>query len=270
MQTFQSRAAAAMTSVVLRGRGAILVDPGILPDELDRIEDYLRTAGVRPDAVILTHCHWDHVAAATRYGVPILTHPDFTRWLAIMEQEEPAAEGLQRAYDRFGLGSVPAIRLPTPDATLGDDEVVHHAGLDLHVVHLPGHTGDGLGLVVDDTLICGDILDSLELPLPLQDLDAYFQSLARIEAILPHVARVVPGHGPALSAVAARSQLDRDRRYLQELDALARDAAARGFDAAWPAFSAMSWFGKGDPDRDGEHALNVREIIRRRTTPRKH
>lgn len=270
MRIFQSRAAAAMTSVVLPGRGAILIDPGILPDELDRIDDHLRAEGLRPEAVILTHCHWDHVAAATRYGVPVLAHPDFQRWLAIVEQEEPAAEGLQRAYDRFGCGPVPAIHLPTPDATLADDERLPLAGLDLHAVHLPGHTGDGLGLLVDDTLICGDILDSLELPLPLQDLDAYFASLARIEAILPHVARVVPGHGPALSAVAARAQLDRDRRYLQELDSLARDAVARGFDASWPAFYAMSWFGKGAPDRDAEHALNVREIVHLRATPKKH
>ena len=66
---FESRAAARMSSTVhWRGRRAVLVDPGILPDELARIDAFLADQHLTVERVVLTHCHWDHVAGAARYG----------------------------------------------------------------------------------------------------------------------------------------------------------------------------------------------------------
>lgn len=257
VEVFESRAAAQMNSVAVRvGRGAILVDPGILPDELARIDAWLAAEGRTVDLVVLTHCHWDHVAGAGRFGAPGAAHPAFPAWLRAVEAEEPAQEGLQRAYDREGLGRAPPVRVPPASVLLADGEALY----DLRALHLPGHTGDGVGLVGRGVLVCGDILDSLELPLPLHDVDVYLASLARIAALLDDVGGVVPGHGPPLSRGQARARLEEEHRYLTTLRVVAGLAVERGFGPDWPAFQVMDWPGKGHPDRDAEHRLVATEV----------
>ena len=124
-------------------------------------------------------------------------------------------------------------------------------------MHLPA-----CGLV-----ICGDILDSVELPLPLQDVDAYLVSLARLRALLDAgVEHVVPGHGPPLGREAARAQVARDDAYVREVVGAAEAALAAGepFEAAKARFAAMSWWGKGVRARDEEHWLNAATIYAQR------
>jgi len=93
-------------------------------------------------AVLLTHAHDDHIGAATAVGratgAPIRLHPaDRELWDAV----HPAA----------------------PDGELADGDVVRVGGVELHVLHTPGHTHGAcsfhvpaLGVVfTGDTLFAG-------------------------------------------------------------------------------------------------------------------
>ncbi|GGK19803.1 hydrolase [Pilimelia terevasa] len=70
-------------------------------------------------AVVCTHAHNDHVnaapALADRYGAPVLLHPD----------DRPL-------WDLTHPGRA-------PDAELGDGEVIKVGGVELRVLHTPGH-----------------------------------------------------------------------------------------------------------------------------------
>lgn len=270
--SFTSRAAVEMASVVYAHRGeALLVDPGILPDEVEAIADFVAGRGLHVAGVLLTHAHWDHIGATSRWPeAPVLTHRAFPAWFAAVEAEEPLNEARRRTWARFGLPEPTPLPPPAPTSLLDEGDVL--LGGAARVLHLPGHLGDAVGVLLPEegVLACADMLDSVELPLPLQDVDAYLASLDRIEGLLDGLEVVVPGHGPPLPRAQARAQLERDRAYIQAVVAGVEEALRRGdpFELAWPGLERIVRFGRGLPDRDGEHRLNCQEIYAMRAGTR--
>src|SRR5437773_8579012 len=47
--------------------GALLIDPGVLPVEVERIAAACEASRVRAGLMVLTHSHWDHVAGSSRF-----------------------------------------------------------------------------------------------------------------------------------------------------------------------------------------------------------
>ena len=186
---------------VLHGpAGVVVIDPGpALPAHLDAI---LAEIGAAPlVAVLLTHAHLDHsalcpaLAAAT--GAPGLAFgaADAGR-SAVMQRL--AAEGMAGG----GEGVDAAFR---PDGLLRDDEVLALAGLQIEVLHTPGHMGGHLCFGFGGVLLSGDHAmgwaSSLVSP-PDGDMGAYMASLARLARC--RWALMLPGHGEAVTAPALR------------------------------------------------------------------
>ena len=104
--------------VSLPGRGdCAVVDPG---DDYPDLKKAL--GGLRVAAILLTHCHFDHIMAvaemAAEYGAPAYIHPDDMEML-----NDPALNGREGLMGQAGLGG-PPIRAEA----LG--ETVSAAGLD--------------------------------------------------------------------------------------------------------------------------------------------
>jgi hydroxyacylglutathione hydrolase len=117
---------------------AVVVDPGEHGEQ--QVPDVLERAGVRCEAILLTHGHLDHIwgvpGLAERLDVPVLLHPD-DRWL----WDDPAAAfgaPPEMLAEQLGL---PEWRPPT--AHLQDvkgDQRLAFAGITFDVHHNPGHT----------------------------------------------------------------------------------------------------------------------------------
>jgi glyoxylase-like metal-dependent hydrolase (beta-lactamase superfamily II) len=104
--------------------------------------------------------------------------------------------------------------------------VAHRIGpFVVETVALPGHTADGTGYRVRalDVLAVGDHLSAVEFPFVSSTAD-YRMTLAGLIDLLRHdpPARVVPGHGPPLTAAEALAIAEADLAYLRAL----RDAVA--------------------------------------------
>ena len=130
-----------------RTREAVVVDPG---DEPEEILALARDMGVNITRIVCSHAHLDHlmavgpVQAAT--NAPFLLHP---RDLGIAAKvPESAARWLGR--------QVPAP--PPPTALLADGDDIEVAGLQLRVLHTPGHTQGSVSLYVAGMLFSGDTL----------------------------------------------------------------------------------------------------------------
>ncbi|AUI62226.1 MBL fold metallo-hydrolase [Amycolatopsis sp. BJA-103] len=161
-------------SWVLRGPGAtgsVVVDPG--HEDVEHLTLLAETGDV--ELIILTHHHPDHAEGAPwfaeRVGAPV------------------------RAFDES---------LCVGGKSLVDGEVVEAAGLELSVLHTPGHTGDSICLVSDGQILTGDTILGRGTTV-LHDLGDYLRSLRKLIE-LPGGTTGLPGHGPELPDLAATAR----------------------------------------------------------------
>ena len=160
----------------------IVIDPG---DEAGRI---LRAAASRRIAgILLTHGHFDHigaVAALKGEDTPVLIHE-----LDAPMLEDPALNA-SRLLLRQDVQAPPATDL------LRDGRRLSLAGLDIEVLHTPGHTPGSACFRIGDHLFTGDTLFEHgwgRTDLPGGDEHALFASLRRLMP-LARTLTIHPGH----------------------------------------------------------------------------
>lgn len=164
-------------------REVVIVDPGS-PEGVEVVSRTLASRGNPPViAIVLTHGHPDHVAAAgelrRRLECPVMLHPadrpilrSFLPWDAI---DQELADGV-------------VITLPEGSLT---------------VVETPGHSPGHVALwdEAGKTLLAGDLFSgngTVAIIYPYGSMRAYLESLYRVRALRPR--RILPGHGPEISA----------------------------------------------------------------------
>jgi hydroxyacylglutathione hydrolase len=225
-----------LSSSVLSQDGAVLViDPGYFPRELDELVSLAASRGeVR--AVAFTHGHWDHVLGWRSFpGAPVLTSAHLAA--AIRDGTTEAERNLRDARDfdgRWYVDRGAPLAWPPPEQLrpLAEGDPLRIGSLELTALSLPGHSPDGLGLFVASAglLFVGDYLSPCEIPF-VADLAAYRATLRRLLGLLDGTERVIPGHGPPLSAAEARAIAAADLRYLDALAACAESGDLRGAQA---------------------------------------
>jgi glyoxylase-like metal-dependent hydrolase (beta-lactamase superfamily II) len=164
---------------------ALMVDPGDEPDRLLASVD-----GLALEAILLTHCHFDHVGAvapvARATGAPV--------WCP--ELEAPVLRDIN-AYVPFpGLGP---FEPHEPEELLRGGEVLELAGFTLDVLATPGHSPGHLTFSVrgEDVLLSGDVLFQGSIgrtDLPGGDTRTLLRSIATLLERFGDETVVLPGH----------------------------------------------------------------------------
>jgi glyoxylase-like metal-dependent hydrolase (beta-lactamase superfamily II) len=199
------------------GEECLVVDPGI--EVVDALAAVLREHRLRPAAVLLTHGHLDHVYSVTpvcgAHGVPALVHADDAyRLVDPLALLDPALLAmLEQQFGRRATWSE-----PDDVRTLSDGEHLALAGLDVGVVHAPGHTEGSVMFTLDDvpdgvdgvasTVLSGDVLFAGSIgrtDLPGGDPAAMLRSLHDAVLPMPDDRLVLPGHGPATTVGRERA-----------------------------------------------------------------
>ena len=167
------------------GVPVLVIDPA---DNAAAILDAL--GGHVPHAVVLTHCHFDHLAAAAEVceatGAPLLVHEADAPFVTC-----PTGTG----GALFGFDDT----APHPDRELRDGDLVEAADLVFEVIHTPGHTPGCISLYGHNRLFSGDTLFAGSVgrtDFPRGDAHALRRSIAERIAPLPDDTVVHPGHGP--------------------------------------------------------------------------
>lgn len=170
--------------VGLDNRG-VIVDPG---DEPGRILAEAERVGLLPEAILLTHAHFDHVGAVAplveALRLPVYLHPDEL----MLYRTAPLAAA------RWGL-EVP--KPPEPVHWLAEGEKLDF-GLGLEVLLVPGHSPGHVAFYGEGQLISGDVLFKGGIgryDLPGSNPQTLFASLNKLTQLPPHTV-VYPGHGP--------------------------------------------------------------------------
>ena len=175
-------------------RRCVIVDPGCREGaELAALEALIAQEGLTPEAILLTHGHFDHTFGVKplqdRYGVPVYMHPAD---IAALDYNQLMAE-------RF------RIRLPDGDfhwEPVSDGQKLEIADMSFEVIATPGHSpgcvcylerDEGI-LFSGDTLFAGSIGRT---DFPYSDYDDEIRSI--LEKLLPldPAIAILPGHGPS-------------------------------------------------------------------------
>jgi glyoxylase-like metal-dependent hydrolase (beta-lactamase superfamily II) len=211
-------------AVVVQGSsGVLLVDAGILDDELVQLAKDIRDLGQPVVAGFSTHPHWDHLlwheqlGEAPRYGTAVcaaaiqarLSDPQWRDFVAGMMPPDLVQDV---PLDLFGLIE----GLPAATAYVPWDgpqvRIIEHGA------HAPGHAA----LLIEErgVLVAGDMLSDLLVPMlnlnapdPVED---YLAALQLLESVSDLVDVVVPGHG-SVGVDQERARIDQDRAYVQAL-----------------------------------------------------
>ena len=182
-------------------RHAVLIDPGFDIDEFSEVLKWIERLRLEVDYAIATHGHFDHV-----YGVDLVKSVLGSKFIMHVADLEIA----QRSMEWVRIWQMEPVEVPTPDIAIERDTTVAVPGIDLELLHTPGHTPGSIVVYVPsermlfsgDTLFCGTVGRT---DLPGGNERLLMQSLARIFRELPEDTIVYPGHGPSTS-------LKRERR----------------------------------------------------------
>ena len=169
----------------------LIIDPG------DEAEKILAALGdFAPRAVLLTHGHYDHIAACDalceRYAVPLYIH----------ELDAPLLTDPR--LNVSGLIGEDAVTVRTVPELVREGDRLTLAGLSLTVLHTPGHTPGGVCYWTDDhsALFCGDTLFAGgygRTDFPGGNFTQLRQSLRRLLTLTPRTS-AYPGHGESTFA----------------------------------------------------------------------
>jgi glyoxylase-like metal-dependent hydrolase (beta-lactamase superfamily II) len=244
-----------MTSTIVRtGDSCLVVDPGYFLRELDDIVRAIPT-GASVEALFFTHSHWDHVMGHGVFpGVPVYTSALLAQ--SVAQGGELAAEAMRksREYDSQWYVERPwGYVWPEDVRGLDDGSGFNIGDLDIEAFLIPGHAPDGMAIRAENWLLVGDYLSPCEIPF-VDNLADYRRTLQRLVMLIDSgIEKVVPGHGPQLSADDARRIARADLRYL---DQIARCAERNdpGGAAAVPLPRASKVFGM-----QGHHLENCRK-----------
>src|SRR5436190_5934192 len=166
---------------------ALLVDPG---DEAPKLLGAIEALGVKLDAILLTHTHFDHVGAvapvARATGAPVYCP----------ELEVPVLADIMSFVPWPGFGPYESY---DADETVAGGERLQLAGFDIAVLftprHSPGHVT--YSIPAERALFSGDVLFEGSIgrtDLPGGDAPTLFRSLATLVDSFPAETTVYPGH----------------------------------------------------------------------------
>jgi glyoxylase-like metal-dependent hydrolase (beta-lactamase superfamily II) len=178
-----------------------IVDPGCASKaETGRLTEFVAAKGLKPECIMLTHGHFDHILGtaglASHFGgIPVYMHPE----------------------DKFTLDNndffCRAFGAPMPDTFRTNDvregDVIKVGSLGFEVIETPGHTVGGVCylerdekiLLSGDTLFAGAIGRSDH---PGGDYDVLMKSIFEKLLMLDGDIRVLPGHGPSSDIATER------------------------------------------------------------------
>jgi len=154
---------------------------------------WLAERQIHPDALWLTHTHFDHVldAAAIQktYGCPLLCHPAGESML-----RDPS---LLKSFG-FNLDFQPAI----PDRLVTETDNLVLGSIPFSILHVPGHSRDSICFYAasEGQLFGGDVLFAGGVgrwDLPGGDGPLLLHGIQTKLYPLPASTRVHPGHGPS-------------------------------------------------------------------------
>jgi glyoxylase-like metal-dependent hydrolase (beta-lactamase superfamily II) len=177
---------------------ALIVDPG---EEADRILKPVEELGLTVEAILVTHCHFDHIGAVA----PVAKA---TRAPVYCPQiEVPVLADIMSFVPWPGFGPYESYEA---DETVAGGETLELAGFEIDVIFTPGHSPGHVTYSVrgEEAIFSGDVLFQGSVgrtDLPGGDWGTLLESIRNLVDSHPEETAVYPGHMGITSLGAERA-----------------------------------------------------------------
>jgi cyclase len=205
--------------VLAGGDGTVVIDTVATVSRALRLRESVAAIGAGPVRTLVnTHHHGDHTFGNDVFGaVTIVAHH------AARTEMAESGLGLTRLWPQVDWGEV---RLALPTLTFEGRLTLHVGDRPADLVHVgPAHTTNDVvvWLPADRVLFAGDVAMSGVTPFNLMgSVSGALRAVDELRRLRPRT--IVCGHGP----VAGPEVLDQTAEYLEWIQRLAADGAARG------------------------------------------
>ncbi|MFI3252141.1 MAG: MBL fold metallo-hydrolase [bacterium] len=171
------------TYMINSGDECILIDPGYeIAQYLEEIKKY------KVVAVLLTHCHCDHLDGIGMFDCPIYIH----------ELDYPGMTNHCNLYNM--LGDIPSFDFKKLNIVkVHGGNTLQISNFSIEVIHTPGHTQGSCCYLHKDVLYTGDTLFQNSIgrtDFPTGDHKILLKSLKQIVDGVDPKTKICPGHGP--------------------------------------------------------------------------
>lgn len=173
-----------------KGSPCWIIDASFEPAELI---DRVRKLDLKPDALLLTHAHVDHIAGVDEVvrafpGLKVFIHAAEKDWLNNPVLNLSAGAGIE-------------ITARGPDGLIKEGDTLTLGDTRWQIFHTPGHSPGGITLyhAESNTAIVGDTLFNGSIgrhDFPGSDFDTLARSIRDKLYTLPDQTTLYPGHGP--------------------------------------------------------------------------
>jgi len=166
---------------------ALIVDPG---DEAERILEPVKALGLTVEAILITHCHFDHIGAVA----PVARATGAKVYCP--EIEVPVLADIMSWVPGPMFGPFESYEA---DETVSGGETLELGGFELDVIFTPGHSPGHVTYSVrgEDAIFSGDVLfegSVGRVDLPGGDWDTLLGSIRTLVDAHPPETTVYPGH----------------------------------------------------------------------------
>lgn len=201
------------SGIVVGPEWSVLIDTLAYPDETREVRDFIeRDLGSQVRYVINTHYHADHTLGTWFFPGAIVVAHETCRTLLDTRGRQALRQAQRESPD------LREIQIVLPDIVVRDESLSLRVGRKtLELVPLPGHSPDGLGVLIveDRVLFSGDVM----MPLPYVidgDIDTMAETLRRIPRM--KLENLVQGHGEVILRGEISEAVRSNSSYLAALD----------------------------------------------------
>lgn len=166
-------------------RDCIVIDPG---GDFNKIDALVQRLHCRPTHIFLTHGHFDHIGAAAQLA---------EKYASLVCIHETEADSLRSdSASLAAMAGQSPLPKTQPDILFKGGERIFAAGMNVEVLHTPGHSPGSVCFMIGDYLFSGDTLFYRSIgrtDFPGGDGRKMAESLKKL-ALLPKDYTVYPGH----------------------------------------------------------------------------
>ena len=171
----------------------VIIDPGCYEkEEEEELENFISENGLKPVALLNTHCHIDHILGnqfvTDKWGVELQMH----------KKDLPLLENAGGVSKMYGFENYSGS--PYPKHFLEDGNIFSFGESELEVLFTPGHAPGHICFYSEknNLIISGDVIFQMSIgktDLPFGDYDTLIKSITEKIFPLPGETQIYCGHG---------------------------------------------------------------------------